>query len=320
MKTPVLFETFARPEYARQVFNQIKKAKPSKFYFYSNKARKDHPEEIEKNEEIRSWVKEVDWECELHTFFREEYVEIYPSLQGSKDWVFKNEECAIILEEDCVPSLAFFEFVDKYIDLYRNNPNIAYITGDNYVNNFHEIGSDHFVTAAVHLYGIATWRYIWQSIDFNIDIKEFVNSGKIEEYYPDKERRVYWKNFFLDINQFLIDTKCWDYMFAINCMEKKQYGIAPSLNLIHNIGVSGVHVKETNFTHKECIALDSHFPFANNTKISLQPNNDYDISVFKLLKKSTEKTYTTKIKEIIKIIIGETYYQKLKRFYKSHIK
>ena len=34
MDTAVLFETFARPQYARQVFDQIKKAKPKKLYFY----------------------------------------------------------------------------------------------------------------------------------------------------------------------------------------------------------------------------------------------------------------------------------------------
>ena len=60
MDTAVLFETFARPQYARQVFDQIKKAKPKKLYFYSNKARVDRPDEVRNNEEIRSWVKEVD--------------------------------------------------------------------------------------------------------------------------------------------------------------------------------------------------------------------------------------------------------------------
>ena len=68
MDTAVLFETFARPQYARQVFDQIKKAKPKKLYFYSNKARVDRPDEVRNNEEIRSWVKEVDWDCELTLF------------------------------------------------------------------------------------------------------------------------------------------------------------------------------------------------------------------------------------------------------------
>ena len=87
MDTAVLFETFARPQYARQVFDQIKKAKPKKLYFYSNKARVDRPDEVRNNEEIRSWVKEIDWDCELHTFFREEYVDVYTSVQGAMSWV-----------------------------------------------------------------------------------------------------------------------------------------------------------------------------------------------------------------------------------------
>ena len=52
-------------------------------------------------------MKEVDWDCELHTFFREEYVDVYTSVRGAMDWVFENEEQAIVLEDDCVPSVAF---------------------------------------------------------------------------------------------------------------------------------------------------------------------------------------------------------------------
>jgi len=91
MDTAVLFETFARPQYARQVFDQIKKAKPKKLYFYSNKARVDRPDEVRNNEEIRSWVKEIDWDCELHTFFREEYVDVYtPSIISIDIALFNN--------------------------------------------------------------------------------------------------------------------------------------------------------------------------------------------------------------------------------------
>ena len=87
MDTAVLFETFARPQYARQVFDQIKKAKPKKLYFYSNKARVDRPDEVRNNEEIRSWVKEVDWDCELHTFFREEYVDVSSIWSGHDGFI-----------------------------------------------------------------------------------------------------------------------------------------------------------------------------------------------------------------------------------------
>ena len=47
---PVLFITFARPEYARRSFKAIKSAAPKKLYFYSNKARDGFQEEIKNNE------------------------------------------------------------------------------------------------------------------------------------------------------------------------------------------------------------------------------------------------------------------------------
>ena len=85
---PVLFETFVRVETARQVWEQIKKAQPSKLYFYSNKGRAEIPGEIERNNQIRSFIDEIDWECDLHTFFREECVDVYSSFMSSKKWIF----------------------------------------------------------------------------------------------------------------------------------------------------------------------------------------------------------------------------------------
>lgn len=100
LSTPVLFCTFARPECARQSFNAIKAAKPSVLYFYSNKAREEKPDEVKRNTEIREYIKEIDWDCDLHTWFRDEYVDVYTSLLGAINWVFDNEEQAIVMEED----------------------------------------------------------------------------------------------------------------------------------------------------------------------------------------------------------------------------
>ena len=117
--TPVLYITFARPEYASQSFAAIKKAQPKKLYFYSNKARTDRPDEVARNEEVRSYVKQIDWDCEVKTWFREDYVDVYTSLWGAIDWLFDNEEKGIIIEEDVVASLTFYSFVDQIIEIGR---------------------------------------------------------------------------------------------------------------------------------------------------------------------------------------------------------
>lgn len=133
IENAVLFETFARVEYARQVFDAIKKAQLRKLFFYSNKARADHPEEVKNNNEIRSWIKEIDWPCELHQFFRDEYVDVYTSLKGAIDWLFENEEQGIILEDDCVPSLAFFDYCDQLLPKYKDDKRIWMISGFKYI-------------------------------------------------------------------------------------------------------------------------------------------------------------------------------------------
>lgn len=38
-------------------------------------------------------------------------MDVYTSVQGAMDWVFENEEQAIVLEDDCVPSVAFLSIV-----------------------------------------------------------------------------------------------------------------------------------------------------------------------------------------------------------------
>lgn len=38
-------------------------------------------------------------------------MDVYTSVRGAMDWVFENEEQAIVLEDDCVPSVAFLSFV-----------------------------------------------------------------------------------------------------------------------------------------------------------------------------------------------------------------
>lgn len=88
VETPVLFVTFVRPDYARQTWEGIKATKPKTLYFYSNKGRAEKEGEVERNNEIRSYINEIDWDCDLHIFFREECVNVYGSLRGAIDWLF----------------------------------------------------------------------------------------------------------------------------------------------------------------------------------------------------------------------------------------
>lgn len=243
VKTPILFETFTRVDYARKVFDAIKAAQPRKLYFYSDKGRADHPGEIEKNDEIRSWVKEVDWDCELHTLFLEEWLPVDPSLRTAMNWVFDNEPEAIILEDDCLPSPAFFQYVDCFIDKYRDDKRINFITGNNYSRRrTAPADADHVIGRSIHHFGWATWSDRWKAIDFDITVEELLDQNAFVRYFKgDYILGKYYETLYRRHADFIRRTKCWDYVKVLNQIRNQQLAVVPLYNLVQNVGLYGVH-------------------------------------------------------------------------------
>lgn len=242
VENPVLFITFVRSDYARISWNAIKKAKPRKLYFYSNKGRKEKIGEIERNEEIRTFIKEIDWDCELHTWFRDECADIYTSLIGAKNWAFENEETLIMLEEDCFASQAFFQYCDHFLKLYKDEMSIGFITGNNYTNNYNPGETDHIISRSDHHFGWATWKNRWNQIDFYSDCKPLTSFKNIRQfYYNNFYLSVYYWFLHQRIIEFVNRTHCWDYIATLHQYKYNQYTVTPIYNLVQNVGIVGTH-------------------------------------------------------------------------------
>lgn len=301
VQNPVLFMTFARPDYARQSWNAIKAAKPKNLYFYSNKARVEKEGEIERNEKIRSFVKEIDWECDLHTWFRQEYVDVYTSLLGAKQWAFEKEDTLIMLEEDCLASQAFFEYCDYFLDLYKNEKRIGFITGNNYTNGFNPNGADHFITRSIHHFGWATWKDRWITFDFTLNPDDIIDAGYIERYFGnDRLLGLYYKYLHKEVAPFVNRTKCWDYLKVLNQFRDKTYAVAPIYNLVQNVGLYGVHTEKGKGAIYELGNNDEkgHYPFTGLT-VDIEPNDRYDYA------ESSYEGFRVKLPLLKKIIKNE---------------
>lgn len=278
VETPILFETFARPQYARVVFDAIKKAQPRKLYFYSNKARIEKPDELKNNDEIRSWINEVDWDCELHTFFRKEYVDVYTSLKGAIDWVFSMEPEAIILEDDCVPTQAFFSFCDQMIARYRNDERVWCISGDNYTD-FSPEDSDYYFSHYHFMYGWASWRDKWSKIQWeNLPIQSLIDTDKLTAIYKTRGQVRYRKNELRRIKDFVNTTHCWDYALGIEMDYHQAVTAHPKEHLVTCIGLFGENSKlsqETMF-HKHSKSIEPYYKIERHPDVvSADLQNDY---------------------------------------------
>ncbi len=306
-QTPVLFITFARPEYASLSFEGIRKAKPASLYFYSNLARTDHPQEVQNNQAVRDLVRSIDWECELHTFFRTEHVDIYTSLLSAIDWVFANEEKAIVIEEDCVASVSFFRFCDEMLSRYTSEKRAWIISGDNFTpliqNNTPD--SDYYFSRYPHIYGWASWRDRWNLLDRDMLSWHSTKGGNVfKDYFLSNKEAVFWEKLFARHHESISTRKVWDFLFVYSRIVQKAWGIVPRQNLVSNIGVSGTHnaKKKAVPTHNlPAYELDWAKGLAHPA--SIQPNDVYDnhhyllhiLPKIKRLQRTTPKGFIRKM-------------------------
>ena len=250
VETPVLFVTFVRPDYARQTWEGIKATKT--LYFYSNKGRAEKEGEVERNNEIRSYINEIDWDCDLHIFFREECVNVYDSLRGAIDWLFDNEERGIILEEDCVPTKAFFSFVDQMIEKFKEDKRVWCISGDNIIKQ-NPSGYDYMFSHLHAMYGWASWRDRWRMVNWDhLYIKETIDEHIYYRLFKTKEQAKAKEKALSNMEDMLYRTKCWDYIFGL-CMDQYHaLTVQPKEHLVKNIGVTGQHHTKAKVSQYNC--------------------------------------------------------------------
>ena len=107
---PVLFLIFNRPDTTKQVFDAIRKARPKRLYVAADAPRVEKEGEAALCQQTRAIIKQVDWDCEVQTLFREENLGCQKAISSAIDWFFEHEEMGIILEDDCLPSPSLFSF------------------------------------------------------------------------------------------------------------------------------------------------------------------------------------------------------------------
>tara|TARA_Y100001970_G_C14097091_1_gene783308 strand:- start:310 stop:1233 length:924 start_codon:yes stop_codon:yes gene_type:complete len=246
MNTPILFITYARSKYARKAFDAIKRVKPKNLYFYSNKAPIGNQDLNNNNNKIRGFVDEIDWDCNLRTFFRDKHIQIYTSLFSAIDWVFDNEKKAIIIEEDCVASAVFFDYCEKLLDYYEDESKVWMLSGNNFTPSGNPSDSSFFFSRFAHIYGWASWSDRWKKQDRLMESwDDEVKKREFLEYFQDKKSAIFFyknfKNFYKKIERY----NPWDYLNWYSMIINKAYCVVPNTNLVSNIGSSGFHNKNT---------------------------------------------------------------------------
>lgn len=259
LHTPILLIVFNRLDTAQQVFNKIREVRPQSLYIACDGSRLSHPNEARACEETKDLIKQVDWDCNVHTMFLTE--NIGPSKAPYKfiKWFFEHEKQGIILEHDCLPHTDFFYYCEELLDKFQNNPEIGSISGSNFCLETNT-KSSYTYTAYNHIWGWATWR---RTIDkYTLNLTDFSNKefkDLLYEYSFSYKEMFYWQTIFKQIKKGEIPT--WDYFLTFCLWRHHCYSISPNKNLVSNIGFGEGAVNTT----------DINSPLANRKVYPIMP-------------------------------------------------
>ncbi|MCX6762599.1 MAG: hypothetical protein NT093_02335 [Candidatus Moranbacteria bacterium] len=235
ISTPVLFLIFNRPDVSQRVFNEIKKAKPSKLYVAADGPRKSKEGESSRCEETRKIIEQVDWECKIVTLFREDNLGCKIAVSSAITWFFDHEEEGIILEDDCLPNPTFFKYCEELLNKYRYDERVMHISGDNFQFGKKRGDGSYYFSIYPYIWGWATWRRSWKKYDVNMrSFPLFKKQNQIRNIFENKQMQGYWMRIFERSFRGEIDT--WDYQWTYTVWSQGGLSIFPNVNLISNIG------------------------------------------------------------------------------------
>lgn len=274
---PILYICFNRPDVVRQSFDCIRKVKPSKLYVVSDGARDNIEGEADLVSECRSIItSSIDWDCEVKTLFQSVNLGCGIGVFTAINWLFDNENCGVIIEDDCICNDSFFKFMEEMLQRYENDHRIGMVAGSNLIDDYCNASTSYFFSRYKSCWGWGTWKRAWQNMDITMKWREtdkndvLSNSG----YYRKGLSKWKYQLKCIDANY----VSAWDWQWYFTLSAQNQLCIYPKANLVSNIGIgeNATHTSHGDITH-EAYCLD--FPLVHPAYIV--PNEAFDKCFYK---------------------------------------
>lgn len=236
-QTPVVLFIFNRPDLVSIVFEKIAKLQPALLFIVSDGARADREGEESLVKECRKIATDTYWGCEIYCNFSDVNMGCKNRISTGIDWVFSHVKTAIFLEDDCYPDDSFFGYCEELLEKFRDDERISIINGTNHIANVSKnYGADYYFSKYPHIWGWASWSHKWIK-NYDVNMSDWPRYKKLELLkftFKDKSEVIFWTNYFDQVFLKKIDT--WDFQVSYMNFSKNLLAIAPTKNLISNIG------------------------------------------------------------------------------------
>ncbi len=224
----VLILFFNRPDHLQKVFDEVRKARPSKLFLYQDGPRGER--DMAGIEACRRVVGDIDWECEVHRKFQERNYGCDPSEYISQKWAFSIVDKCIVLEDDDVPSQSFFPFCKEMLDRYEHDERIGMIAGFNPEEQLKGYPSDYIFTSVFSIWGWASWRRVIDKWDASYAFLDDPDAMRQVEGIMRQRRLCY--------DHRASGKEYYETIFWASMLLNSALAIMPTRNLINNLGAT----------------------------------------------------------------------------------
>ena len=314
---PILFLIYNRPSLTESVFEEIRKAKPSKLFIAADGPRQGKPGDYEKCEAAREVISKVDWDCDVKTLLRDENLGCGRAISGGITWFFEQVDEGIILEDDTKPSSDFFEFCAEMLVYYREDTRVMQVAGASFSNRYTKASpySYFFSDWGDYIWGWATWKRAWQHFDYSMKYFPEVTEKKLLESNYTSIYERYYMDYMMNRSYYENDSVTW-WSVQWGFARKINSGlvVVPTRNMILNLGFDENATNTTNGTQWESMELEKmEFPIKHPGFVMRDRNTDEEV----FLKYST--TPLTRLKGKIKYITPHWIYDFFKNIFRQRI-
>lgn len=266
----VLIVAYRRPKNINRILKMCYEAGISQFYI-SVDAPKNHIAEM--LQDHRSILEVVsNFEAETGIFVHKRIPSINQgcavNVLAGCDWAFRDASNLIVLEDDCIPSLAFFDFCSRQIDNLSKNRDFWLICGTQFAPR--ELADNKVFSSSYAL----TWGWALTRSKWN-EVREIffrnANESLIQDLASTTPERAFWN---AGARRALAGyTDVWDTILISEMRQRKKFAILPPLNLVTNLGndLVSTHIEQDS----KWTSVKAHNPtytWENN----VQPNGIVD--------------------------------------------
>lgn len=231
---PIVLIIYKRTTTLYDIISILRKLAPMTIYVIADGAKNE--QELSFVKAARKVIETIDWTENVNKIYSETNMGLSRRVISGLTEVFKIEKEAIILEDDCIPNLSFFNFTQKLLARYRDDPRIAMISGTNLGLSL-SFDYDYTYVNYPLIWGWATWANIWKDFISSIPIKLTPeNLFNIENILSRRDAAFHWIKLFSRMERNDFDSS-WDHELIFFTFTKNKICVVPKFNMVSNQGL-----------------------------------------------------------------------------------